>query len=80
MYYDLEKNNLRIKVEFFSFWSKQFKLKMTDSIQQPTTDSIDLQAHPSPAKSLGDSNGQWQEFDVDFKRVRNFRISFFSTK
>jgi hypothetical protein len=53
---------------------------MTDSIQQPTTDSIDLQAHPSPAKSLGDSNGQWQEFDVDFKRVRNFRISFFSTK
>jgi hypothetical protein len=53
---------------------------MTDSIQQQTTDNIDLQLHPSLAKSPGDSNDQYQEFDIDFKRVRNFRISFFSIK
>jgi hypothetical protein len=44
---------------------------MVDSIQQQTTDNFDLQPHPSPAKSPYDANDQWQEFDVDLKRVRN---------
>jgi hypothetical protein len=46
---------------------------MVESIQQQTTNNFDLQPHPSPAKSsCDDANDQWQEFDVDLKRVRNF--------
>jgi len=45
---------------------------MVESIQQQTTNNFDLQPHPSPAKSSCDANDQWQEFDVDLKRVRNF--------
>lgn len=44
---------------------------MSGSIEQHTTDNIDLQSHPSNANNLCNSNDQWQELDIDFKRVRN---------